>query len=137
MRLVSSLNFSVMAGSSLTAVQAASIIMVRRNEFCLKEIPLEYTFSSEVCVEGTKSDKTDKMVIVGETFHIHDFGVEIHSRNEGDAGNSLESFHNGSYVRVLCFFAELFENILIVFTDFFELENQILECKIAGSGVQM
>ena len=72
------------------------------------------------------------MVIVGEAFHIYDFCVEIHSRNEGDAGNTLESFYKRSNVRVLSFFAKLFENIFIVFTDFFELENQRLERKIAG-----
>jgi hypothetical protein len=30
------------------------------------------------------------------------------------------------------FFAELLENILVVLTDFFELENQVLEREIAG-----
>ena len=68
MRLVSSLNFRVMAGSSLTAVQAASIIIVRRNEFCLNEMPLEYTFSSEVCVEGTRPTKLTRWLSLAKRF---------------------------------------------------------------------
>ena len=77
------------------------------------------------------------MVIVGEAIHIHNLGVENHSGNEGDARDTLECFHNGSNVRVLSFFAELLEYILIVFTYFFELEDQVQECKIACGGGQM